>query len=150
MREKVILLHGDLIEGTPITEKVGDVIYMPEENESPTLDGLTYGEKKTLIAFYSLGNEKLDGFSLYKIEDVWQAYFYWNGKRELACIAHTLFELCSQLVLSLGNEDISNRFILGMRQYVTEEEADSFIEGLKARQKDEGPKLNLIHQENNK
>ena len=142
MREKVILLHGDLIEGTPITENVGDVIYMPEENESPTLDGLTYGEKKTLIAFYSLGNEKLDGFSLYKIEDVWQAYFYWNGKRELACIGHSLFELCSQLVLNLGNEDLSNRFILGMRQYVTEEEADSFIEGLKARQKDEGPKLN--------
>ncbi len=37
-----------------------------------------------------------------------------------------------------------------MRQYVTEEEADSFIEGLKARQKDKGPKLNLIHQEDNK
>jgi hypothetical protein len=144
MREKFIMHYGDPIVGEHSTEETGLVCYEPEEKEKPTLDGLTYGEKKTLMSFYSLGNEKLNGYYFYKIEDLWQGYFYLNGQRTLGAIGRTLFDLCSQIVLGLESEELSNQFINGMRFYESEEEADKFIESLKKKQEEEGPKLNLV------
>ena len=117
---------------------------MKEEIKTPNYNNIGYGEKKTLMSFYSLEDPRLNIYTFFKIDDIWQAFITINNKRRLVKESPSLFELCSELVQSLKKEELSNRFINNMKFYITEEETDAFIEGIKEKQSDNGMKLVLV------
>ena len=150
MRSKIILHYGDPVVGNLNIKDEGLVVYMPYDDEEPTLDGLGYGEKRTLMAFYSLNNEKLNSLTFYKINDLWQSYYPSNGKRELGSVSTSLYELCSDFVLVLDDDELTVRFVNHMKSYINEEEVDAFIDELKERLKNKNAKLVLVQSKNKK
>ena len=151
MRTKIILHYGDPVVGNYHDfQDDGLVVYMPYDDEEPTLDGLGYGEKKALMAFYSLDNEKLNSFTFYKIDDLWQAYFPLGNQKELYNVSNNLYYLCSEILFALDNDELTVRFINHMKSCIDLDKVDAFIDELKERFKNKNAKLVLVPSKNKK
>ena len=130
-----ILWHGDPINGDYSIEnarRCGAIVgTLVEDDEKPTLDGLTLGEKKCLVAFYSALGEQGKSYTFYKKDDMWQAYQDLNGSKDLEHCDTSLFNVCAIIVRRTCSSEFEDVFIKEMKINRSEEELDENIEGLK-------------------
>ena len=90
-------------------------------------DTIGYGEKKCLMALYSVANGYLDNIFFIKQNDSWQVYYQDEETKKLICNSPLIFDACYSILKIIGNEDLTTRYINTLRTYVTSEKTDEFI-----------------------
>ena len=93
-------------------------------------DTIGYGEKKCLMALYSVANGYLDNIYFIKQNDSWQVYYQDEETKTLVCNSPLIFDACSSVLKLIDSEDLTTRYINTLRTYVTADETDEFINGI--------------------
>jgi hypothetical protein len=97
------------------------------ENKKIIFDTIGYGEKKCLMALYSVAEDYLDNIYFVKQNDLWQAYYVDGETKTLICSSVLIFEVCSTILRKLNDENLSYRFINRLRTNTPPNETDEFI-----------------------
>ena len=98
------------------------------ENKKITFDTMGYGEKKCLLAMYSVAKDYLDNIYFVKENELWKAYYVDDNTKTLICSSVLVFDVCSSILRRLEDEDLYNRFINNLRSFVPTSKTDEFIE----------------------
>ena len=86
-----------------------------------------YGEKKCLMALYTVANYYKDTFTIFKENDTWKAYLTLNDSTYVFS-SPLIFDVCSNILKTLNINELTERFINTLRSYISEEETNEFIE----------------------
>ena len=88
-----------------------------------------FGEKKCIMALYTVANYYLDNFTIFKENDTWKAYLTLNDNTYVFS-SPLIFDVCSNIIKTFNNDELTARFINILKCNISEEEINDFIEQL--------------------